>query len=56
VIDFDCRELLGVEGEHFAIRKLLWIEAAFPLLIGISRSPNPQLALARNGTPPCLGI
>jgi hypothetical protein len=40
VIDFDRGELLGVEGEHFAIRKLLGVKVPLPLLIGVSRSPD----------------
>src|SRR5216684_1234061 len=52
VIDFDCRELLRVEGEHFAVRKLLWVEAALPLLIGVSGSADTKLARARNGRSP----
>jgi hypothetical protein len=40
VIDFDRGELLGVESEHFAIRKLLGVKVSLPLLIGVSRSPD----------------
>jgi hypothetical protein len=40
VIDFDRGELRGVEGEHFAIRKLLGVKVPLPLLIGVSRSPD----------------
>jgi hypothetical protein len=40
VIDFDRGELLGVEGEHFAIRKLLGVKVPLPLLVGVPRSPN----------------
>ena len=56
VIDLDRRELLGVEGEHFAVRKLLGIKTAFPLFIGVSGSPDSKLARARNGRPPRHGI
>src|SRR5260370_16094990 len=31
VIDFDRRELLGVEGKHFAVRKFLRVKTPFPL-------------------------
>ncbi len=56
VIDFDRRELLSVETEHFAIRKLLGIKIPLPLFIGVSRSPDTKLARARNVAPPCPGI
>ena len=56
VIDFNCRELLGVEAEHVAIRKLLGVKTALPLFVGVSGSPNKKPARARNGTPPCPGI
>ncbi len=56
VIDFDRRELLSVETEHFAVRKLLGIEVALPLFVRVPRSPNPKLARARNDAPPCFGI
>ena len=52
MIDFDGGELLGVEAEHFAVRKLLRIEIALPLLIGVSRSADVKLACVRNGVPP----
>jgi hypothetical protein len=44
VIDFDGRELLGVKAEHFAVGKLLRIEVALPLFVGISRSAYVKLA------------
>ena len=56
VIDFNCRELLGVEAEHFAIGKFLGIKTPLPLFIGVSRSPNKKTARARNNAPPCPGI
>src|SRR6266566_1382325 len=56
VIDFNCRELLGVEAEHVAIRKLLGVKTPLPLFIGVSRSPNKKTARARNNAPPCPGI
>jgi hypothetical protein len=56
VIDFNRRELLGVETEHLLVRKLLGIEVALPLFIGVSRSSNTKLARARNDAPPCFGI
>jgi hypothetical protein len=40
MIDFDRGELLGVEREHFAIRKLLGVKVSLPLLIRVSRSPD----------------
>jgi hypothetical protein len=40
VIDFDRGELLGVEAEHLLVRQLFRVEAALPLFIGVSRSPN----------------
>src|SRR5260370_18860445 len=49
VIDFNGRELLGVEAEQLAIRKLLGIKTAFPLFIGVSRSPDTKPARGRNG-------
>jgi len=49
VIDFDRRELLGVEGEHFAVWKFLGVKTSLPLFIRVSRSPNKKLARARNG-------
>src|SRR6267378_3618557 len=52
VIDLDCRELLGVEGEHFAVRKLLGVEATLPLFVGVSGSAYAKLAWARNRMPP----
>src|SRR6266567_3357801 len=56
VSDFNCRELLGVEAEHFAIGKFLGIKTPLPLFIGVSRSPNKKTARARNNAPPCPGI
>jgi hypothetical protein len=56
VIDFDRRELLAVEVEHFPVGKLLGIEIAFPLFVGVSRSPHVKLAFARNGAPPRIWI
>jgi len=56
VIDFDRRELLGVETEHFAVWKFLGVKAPLPLFIGVSRSPNTKLARDRNSAPPCFGI
>src|SRR5713226_5479066 len=56
VVDFNSRELLGVETEHFAVGELLGIEVAFPLFIGVSRSPNTKLAHPRNSAPPCLAF
>ena len=48
VIDFDGREMLGVEAEHFAIWKLLGIKTPFPLFVGVSGSPNEKPARAKN--------
>src|SRR5881296_3697239 len=56
VIDFNRRELLGVEAEHVAIWKLLGVKTALPLFVGVSGSPNKKPARARNGAPPCPGI
>src|SRR5467141_885298 len=56
VIDFDCRELLGVEGEHFAVRKLLGVEATLPLFVRVSGSAYAKLAWARNRIPPWSAI
>jgi hypothetical protein len=56
VIDFDRRELLGVELKHLAVRKLFRVKTSLPLFIGVSRSPNQKPARARNDAPPCLGI
>jgi hypothetical protein len=52
VIDFDRRELFGVERKHFAVRKLLRIEVALPLFVGITGCANEELAGTRNGAPP----
>src|SRR5437016_6283914 len=49
VIDFDRRELLGVEGKHFAVRKFLGVKTPLPLFIRVSRSPNKKPTCARNG-------
>ena len=49
VIDFDGGKLLSVEGEHVLVRKFFWIEAAFPLFVGITGSTDAELASARNG-------
>ncbi len=52
VIDFDGRELLGIEGEHFAVGKFVGIEVSLPLLVGVSGSADAKLTRARNGRPP----
>lgn len=52
VIDFDGRELLGIEAEHFTVGKFFGIEISFPLLVGVSGSADAKLARARNGRPP----
>src|SRR6266404_9565483 len=52
VIDFDRRELLRVEGEHFAVRKFVGIEVSLPLLVGVSGSADAKLTRARNGRSP----
>src|SRR5882672_12840537 len=44
VIDFNRRELLRVEGEHFAVRKLFGVEAALPLFVGVSGSADAELS------------
>ena len=49
VIDFDRRELLGVEGEHFTVWKFLGVKTSLPLFIRVSRSPNKKPTCARNG-------
>ena len=56
VIDFDRRELLGIEAEHFAVGKLPWIEAALPLLIGVSGSAHAKLSWVRDRRPPWRAI
>src|SRR6266850_5315635 len=43
VIDFDCRELFRVEGEHFAVGKFVGIEISLPLLVGVSGSADTKL-------------
>jgi hypothetical protein len=44
IVDFNRRELLRVEAEHFAVGELLGIEVALPLLVGVSRSADAKLA------------
>ena len=55
-IDFDRRELLGIEAEHLAVGKLPWIEAALPLLIGVSGSAHAKLSRVRDRRPPWRAI
>src|SRR6267142_6244980 len=52
VIDFDRRELLGVEVEHLAVGKFVGIEISLPLLVGVSGSADAKLTRARNRRPP----
>src|SRR5882672_5362816 len=52
VIDFDRRELLGVEVEHLAVGKFVGIEISLPLLVGVAGSADAKLTRARNRRPP----
>ena len=56
VVDFNRRKLFGVKVEHFALWKLLRIEAPLPLLVGVSRSADAKLAQVRDDAPPCPAI
>lgn len=52
VIDFDGRELFGVEREHLLVRKFFRIEVSLPLFVGVAGSADAELAGAWNGRPP----
>ena len=43
MVDLDGREVLAVEAKHFAVGKLLRVEASFPLFIGVARRARAQL-------------
>src|SRR5258708_25838853 len=48
MVNFDRRELLRVKGEHFAIRKFLWVKTSFPLFVGVSGSSHEKFAGVRH--------